>query len=146
MSKSKTKSRTFKAPASDLPNLADALFGGDRDVPGWVIMAANAKGRECINALLPHVHIAWREAGPGLPEDWRGFTINLAEVASTTQTNLPLEITDGMNLLEATPESLAFLLAVGVKRQGVRSAHFANGKLEILAPHTRQLRVVGFAL
>ena len=29
-------------------------------MPGWVIMAVNTKGRECVEALFPQAHIAWR--------------------------------------------------------------------------------------
>jgi hypothetical protein len=135
MSKLKIKPRKFKAEASDVPNLTDALFEGDHDMPGWVIMAANAKGCECINALFPQTHIAWRDAGPGLPNDWRAFKINVPDVVSATGTKLPLEITHGDNLDDATPEALAFLLAAGVNRQGGRSALLENGRLEIFTPH-----------
>jgi ribosomal protein L39E len=48
------KPRVFKAKLADIINLVDAIFDGNREMPGWVIMAANAKGRECINALFPH--------------------------------------------------------------------------------------------
>jgi hypothetical protein len=131
------KSKTFKAKLADIINLVDAIFDGNEDMPGWVIMAANAKGRECINALFPRInalfpqgHIAWRATDPALPKDWRGFNINV-EVVSNTETKLPLEITKGADLDCAAPDTLNFLLAMGVNRQGGNAACVKNGMLEI---------------
>ena len=121
MSRLKIKPRKFKAKLADIPNLADAVFEGDHEMPGWVIMAVNTKGRECVEALFPQAHIAWRDAGPCFPADWQGFKIN------------------GANLDEASPEALAFLLAAGVKHQGGRSALLKNGRLEIFTPHAGNL-------
>ena len=73
MSRLKIKPRKFKAQSADIPNLADAVFEGDHEMPGWVIMAVNKKGRECVEALFPRAHIAWRDAGPSFPADWQGF-------------------------------------------------------------------------
>jgi hypothetical protein len=74
MSRLKIKPKNkFKAKLTDIVNLVDAIFDGDHAMPGWVIMQANAKGRECINALFPQRQIAWRTAEPALPQDWRGL-------------------------------------------------------------------------
>ena len=108
------KPRVFKAKLADIINLVDAIFDGNQEMPGWVIMAANAKGRECINALFPQGHIAWRATDPALPNDWRGFNINVPDVVANTETSLPLEITKGADLDFATPEALNLLLAMGV--------------------------------
>jgi hypothetical protein len=98
-------------------------------------MTANAKGRECVNALFPNAKIAWREQDPADPPGWLGFTINLpGVVAGLSTTKLPLDITKGANLDDATPDQLALILATGVKRQGGRSAVSRNGKLEIFRP------------
>jgi hypothetical protein len=99
-------------------------------MPGWVFMAANAKGRECINALFPQEHIAWRATDPALPKDWRGFNINVPDVVSNTETKLP--ITKGADLDESSPEALSHLLAMGVKHQGGNAACMNNGIMEIL--------------
>jgi hypothetical protein len=80
-------------------------------------MYAAAKGRECIDALFPRAHIEWKDDCP-MPREWRAFSINLPDVVAATETRLPLEITRGANLDEATPDALAFLLAMGVRRQG----------------------------
>jgi hypothetical protein len=125
------KPRVFKAKLADIIKLVDAIFDGNREMPGWVIMAANAKGRECINALFPQGHIAWRATDPALPKDWRGFNINVPDVVATTETKLPLEIIKGADLDYATPEALGLLLAMGVNRQGGNAACVKNGKLEI---------------
>jgi hypothetical protein len=124
-------SKPFKAKLADIINLVDAIFDGNQEMPGWVIMAANAKGRECINALFPQGHIAWRATDPALPKDWRGFNINVPEVVSNTETKLPLEITKGADLDCATPDTLNLLLAMGVNRQGGNAACVKNGMLEI---------------
>jgi hypothetical protein len=108
----------FKAKLADIINLVDAIFDGNREMLGWVIMAANAKGRECINALFPHGHIAWHATDPALPKDWRGFNIKVPDVVGNMETKLPLEITKGADLDYATPEALGLLLAMGVNRQG----------------------------
>jgi hypothetical protein len=124
------KPKTFEAKLADIINLVDAIFDGNQEMPGWVFMAANAKGRECINALFPQEHIAWRAADPALPQDWRGFTINVPDVVSNTETKLP--ITKGVDLDESSPEALSLLLAMGVKHQGGNAACVNNGKMEII--------------
>ncbi len=43
-------------------------------------MAVNTKGRECVEALFPYAHIAWRDAGPSFPADWLGFKIHVPDV------------------------------------------------------------------
>jgi hypothetical protein len=121
---------------TDFVNMADALFEGNHDDEqhGWVAMAANQKGRECIEALFPDACIAWRDPGEGLPNDWRGFDLNLPDVIAATTTKLPLEITRGADLNAANPDALAFLLATGVNRQGGRSAVWREGRMEIYVP------------
>jgi hypothetical protein len=77
---------------SDLVGMADGIFEGNHDPArhGWVTMAANLKGRACVNALFPKAHIAWRDPGEGLPIDWLGFDINVPDVIAATATKLPL--------------------------------------------------------
>jgi len=124
------KPKTFKAKLADIVNLVDAIFEGDHAMPGWVFMAANAKGRECINALFPQEHIAWRATDPALPKDWRGFKINVPDVVSNTATKLP--ITKGADCDESSPEALSLLLATGVNHQGGNAACVNNGIMKIL--------------
>jgi hypothetical protein len=124
-------SQRFEIGVPILSNVVDALFVGDHDRPGWVAMAVNASGRSCVDALFPDAHIAWRDADDLAP-DWCGFDINLPDVVSATATKLPLEISGGADLDMANPDALAFLLAVGVYRQGGCSAILRNGRLEIL--------------
>jgi hypothetical protein len=136
MSKLKIKTKRFKVKLADIPNLADAVFEGDHEMPGWVIMAVNTKGRECVEALFPQAYIAWRDPGPSFPADWQGFKINVPDVVSQAEPNKLPDITGGANLDDATPEALAFLLAAGVKEQGGRCALLLkNGRLEIFTPH-----------
>jgi hypothetical protein len=117
---------------SDISKLVDAMFIGNHDKPAWVTMVVNAKGRSCVDALFPQAHITWRDPGDVVPADWHGFEINLPDV-SMTQTKLPLEITGGADLDAADPDALAVLLAIGVNRQGGRSAVWRDGgHLEIL--------------
>ena len=82
MSRLKIKPRKFKAKLADIPHLVDAVFEGDHEMPGWIIMAVDRKGCECVEALFPQAHIAWRNAGPGFPADWLGFKINVPDVVS----------------------------------------------------------------
>jgi hypothetical protein len=121
---------------SDLVDMCDVMFEGDHDDGrhGWVAMAANLKGRERVNALFPKAHIAWRDPGGGLPNDWLGFDINLLDVIAATTTKLPMEITRGADLNIANPDALAFLLAYGVNQQGGRAAIWRDGKMEIFVP------------
>jgi hypothetical protein len=98
-------------------------------------MDANSKGRECVDALFPDAHIAWREPSEGLPADWRGFEINVPGVVDALpETKLPLEITGGMNLHEVDPDALAYLLAVGVVRQGGCAGVYSDECLNIFSP------------
>jgi hypothetical protein len=115
--KKKLKVKRFQLTGTDIPNMVDALFQGRGD--GWVIIAANAKGRQCVAQVFPDARIAWRDPGDGLPEDWRGFDLNLPDVAGATRHNLP-PIYD-VPLDEARPDALAFVLAIAAKDQGARS-------------------------
>ena len=135
MSRLKIKPRKFKAKLADIPHLVDAVFEGDHEMPGWIIMAVNRKGCECVEALFPQAHIAWRNAGPGFPADWLGFKINVPDVVSQGGPNKLPNITGDANLDDARPDALAFLLAAGVKHQGGCSAPLKNGRLEIFTPH-----------
>ncbi|MGP0086133.1 MAG: hypothetical protein ACLP0B_21305 [Steroidobacteraceae bacterium] len=122
----------------DLPNMLDAVFMGNHDhhPNGWVIMEVNEKGRACVEALFPQAHIAWGTPSDIVPADWHGFEINVpGVVAALPETKLPPEITNGAKLDEANPNSLAFLLAFGVMRQGGRAAIYRDGYLEILQRH-----------
>jgi hypothetical protein len=90
-------------------------------------MFANATGCDHIDDLLPQVQIEWHEVGPGFPANWRGVKVNLPEVVSSTQTNLPLEvILTGRTIDDGSPDQLALLLAFGVRRDGGRAAIPSN--------------------
>ena len=117
------KSKAFTMKLGDLPNMVDAVFDGDHKRPGWVQMLANAKGCDHIDDLFPQVQIEWHEVGPGFPANWRGVKVNLPEVVSSTQTNLPLEvIPTGRTIDNGSPDQLALLLAFGVRCDGGRAA------------------------
>ena len=117
------KSKAFTMELRDLPNMVDAVFDGDRERPGLVHMFANARGCNHVDGLFPQAHIEWRELGPGFPDGWCGMKVNLPEVVSSTQTNLPLEVIPaGRSIDDSTPDQLALLLAFGVRRDGGRAA------------------------
>jgi hypothetical protein len=138
MAKSKIESRKFTATVSDIPNLTDALIEGVPEEPGWVFVAANGKGCECVISLFPSAHIEWRDPGPGWPHDWKGFSLHLPRVVADTETKLPLEITGGCDLDEARPAALAFPLAIGVKQQG-GAPRCGKRNVETLCAAYRQL-------
>ena len=138
MPKRKAEFKKIDVRLADIPNMVDAVFFfyPDHDGDGWVDMEANPQGRARIDALFPRAHIEWREPAPGLPEDWRGFNINLPDVVANTETRLPLDIMPADYTIEdCTPEQLAILLALGVKRNGGRAA---------IVNYTREARVVIF--
>lgn len=130
--------KTCKIKPSDIFRMTDALFGpAEDDGEGWVFMMANAYGRACVNALFPKAHITWRDGIEGLPEDWRGFSINVADTIAATEHKLPLEITGGADLREATPQALAFLFVAGVNREGASAAfQDADGEFRIFRPNS----------
>jgi hypothetical protein len=100
-------------------------------------MAVNSKGRECVDALFPRGKIAWCAAGDVadniVPADWYEFEINLPDAVAAMETKLPLDITKGANVDTMTPDALAYLLALGVKRLGGRGAFYnsSNRQVEI---------------
>lgn len=59
------KTRTCRVTLSEVADMVDATFKGNRDEHGWVAMCANAKGCGCINALLPQDEIEWRQTSGG---------------------------------------------------------------------------------
>jgi hypothetical protein len=124
------KTKSFKLKVSDLPYNADALFCGE--LGGWVWMAANAKGRHCIEQVFPKAYIEWRDPGEGFPSDWQGFSLHLPEVAKLPAPNNLPKITGGIPLDKAKPDALAFLMAVAAKDQGARAALLkSDGSVEI---------------
>ena len=128
------KAKRILLEMTDLPNMVDAVFEGDYEMSGWVNLVVNTKGRECVEALFPQAYIAWRDAGPGFPADWQGFTMNLPDVVSQAGPNKLPDITGGANLDDAAPEALAFLLAAGVKHQGGRSATWDGREMMVFTP------------
>src|SRR5215208_4738286 len=100
------KHHSFKLPFAHVIKAADALFQGHEG--GWVSISANAYGRQCVEKVFPDVHIEWREHERGVDPapDWRGFSLNLPDVAKATLHHLP-PICD-RPLDESTPDALAF--------------------------------------
>jgi hypothetical protein len=106
---------------------------------GWVFIYASASGRKAVEAVFPNAYIAWRFYDDSYPLGWWEFVLNLPEVAAATMHHLPLEITRGAELDQATPDALAFLLAMAAKRQGARVAvHMSDGKISIFTPGRAQ--------
>ena len=133
------KTRTCRVTLSEVADMVDAIFIGNRDEHGWVTMWANAKGCGCINALFPQDEIEWYDdRTPQVPCDWHNCELNVPEAALTMENRLPLEITMDADLDAATPDALAFLLACGVKRQGGRSAVYFDraARVEIYGAST----------
>jgi hypothetical protein len=124
----KIRRRSSEIAVTDLPQVADAVFVGDPNRPGWVIMAVNTRGRNCIDALFPQTKIRWRISN-NLPAGWYGFDINVADVIATTETRLPLEIIGSAGLDGANPDTLACVLAAGVKGQGGRGVIYSRKSL-----------------
>jgi hypothetical protein len=87
MSRLKIKPLKSKASLSDIATRLDAIFDPNHEMPGWVLMLANAKGREHIEDLFPQAV----ERCVRFPDDWRSFKVQLASIVKTTETKLPLD-------------------------------------------------------
>jgi hypothetical protein len=97
-------------------------------------MAANKQGRTAINAVFPDIHIEWRFHNDCRCVGWGEFSLNVADLAHTVRNHrMPIELTGTADLDAATPEALAFLLAMAAKREGVRVACESEGRLTIYA-------------
>jgi hypothetical protein len=124
------KTKSFKLNVADLPHNADALFRGEPG--GWVWMAANPRGRHCIEQVFPKAYIEWRDPGDGFPSDWQGFSLHVPKVAALPAPNNLPPITGDVPLDEAQPDQLAFLMAIAAKNQGARAALVkSDGSIEI---------------
>jgi hypothetical protein len=65
--------------------------------------------------------MGWGDPGhDDFPEDWQSLELNMPAAANTTCHNLPPIYGDGP-LDEATPDAVAFLLAIATQNQGARS-------------------------
>lgn len=133
-------SKSFKLNVADLPQNVDAMFQGEPD--GWVLIAANARGRHCVEQIFPAAYIAWRDPGSGFPSDWQGFSLNVPDVARLPAPNNLPPITGDVPLDEAQPDALAFLMAIAAKDQSARAALVkSDGSIEIYVgqqqKHTR---------
>ena len=123
-------SKSVNLTVADLYHNADALFRGEPG--GWVSMAANPRGRHCIEQVFPKTYIEWRDPGDGFPSDWQGFSLHVPQVAALPMPNKLPPITGGVPLDEAQPDQLAFLMAIAAKNQGARSALVkSDGSIEI---------------
>jgi hypothetical protein len=114
------KIQEFHASWDEVFQMADAFMSGKP--VGWVAVAANERGREGIQAVFPEANIAWRDPGEGWPDDFQGFSFNIPDMASYMRHHLPLEITGGLALDDASPKSLAYLFARAVANKGARTA------------------------
>jgi hypothetical protein len=123
---------------AELYAFVDAVVAAVPDDPGWVHIAANQLGRSAVEALFPQVHFgdAWRDdPEDGFPSDWRQNSIHLPEAATRFVHNLPMDITGGASLDNATPDQLALLLSIGVMRKGVCVCHeTVDGQRKIYPP------------
>ena len=120
-----TLRKSLRTSLQDLPNHADAVFWGSAE--GWVNIAARPSGQRAVEAVLPEVHIPWRDVQTVLPStfpnDWRETTINLPEIAALPVLhNLPERLLILADLDNATPDALGFVMAIAAKDQGVRAA------------------------
>ena len=132
---------SFGATISQIGEMCDVIFYGvnpndKAGENGWVEIYASASGRKAVEAVFPNAHIEWRFHDDSNPLGWWEFVLNLPGVAAALPMHhLPLEITNGADLDKATPDALAFLLAMAAKRQGVRVAvQMSDGKVSIFTP------------
>jgi hypothetical protein len=131
--------KRFGLKFADVTNYLDALFDPTTDDSGYVLMLASPKGRDHINSLFPQAHIEWHDPGEGFPSDWRGVSINLADVVAATRTHLPLDLMPSSYTVDdCSQDQLAFILAIGVKRAGGRAGRIDYTKrkprIEIYLP------------
>src|SRR5258707_564304 len=93
--------------SADLLQNADALLYGESG--GWVWIAANAKGRCCVEQVFPKADITWHASGEGFSPDWQWFRLNVPDAAALRAPNnlLPSSIP----LDEARSDMLAFFMA-----------------------------------
>jgi hypothetical protein len=88
---------------------------------GWVGVSANAAGRSAIEAVFPGAGVHWWFEDGYFGPEWAGVLLNVPRVmAMFPNHRLPLEITEGADLSELTPDAIAFLLAAGARRNGAR--------------------------
>jgi hypothetical protein len=108
--------KSFDASAQEIGEMCEALFEGKHH--GFVAVSASDRGRRAVEAVFPGAHIEWRfHADNAL--GWGEFSLNVIDCTVLPGHRLPLEITHGASLHDATPDALAYLLAMGVRRQGV---------------------------
>jgi hypothetical protein len=137
ISRRRHHSKPFATTWRDVVAMLDAIFIPNRlhMPPGWIMMEANRKGRELIDALFPS-GIAWR-ADPDFQKnmnapDWLGFELNVPVVVHELEalglhTNLPFEIMPpGHTIDDCNPDQWALLLAFGVRRGGGRAAQLTG--------------------
>ena len=111
----------------DIPNMADLLCVVEPRGRGAVTVLANAHGRDAVKRVFPVTRISWESNASGMPLDWLHAALNVPALASSGGHGLPREVYGDAALDEATPEALAFLLAIAVKDQGARAAVWDEG-------------------
>ena len=112
---------------------------------GWVLLYANAKGREAVGKLFD-VNIRWtpRKLGQTIehPDDWRSFEINIP----ATVDRLPSErvhlrtdfMPKDMLIEDAVLDQLSFILCANAYDHGARAAmwHTDKRQFNIFRPNS----------
>jgi len=98
------------------------------------------KVAERLTPSSPTSTIEWRFHNDCRWLGWGEFSLNVADIAHTMRNHrLPIETVRTADLDAATPEALAFLLAMAAKREGVRVACESEGRLTIYASRHNNL-------
>src|SRR6516162_9002239 len=117
------KSRRLQLSPKDILQVVDVVCSGEDD--SWVSIIANQRGRTAIEAIFPDLPIDWLEPPVGFPAEWRSVALDVPGLANQAEHLLP-RIYNDAPLDEASPDAVAFVLAMAAKIQGARGALFTE--------------------
>src|SRR5262245_50653375 len=114
------KTKEVMLKHDDIPKVCDVFCIVEPRGGGNVTVAANGHGRECLQKVFPRWSIPWKPFTASFPSDWLSTIVDVPNLARRGDHQLPMNITGGTPLEDATPAAVTLLLAFGARNQGAR--------------------------
>jgi hypothetical protein len=110
---------TFRLLLADLLRQADVLLSAEPG--GWVRIAANTHGRDCLKQAFPNANIKWDNLRDSAP-DWQGSRLGYRTLRFCTDPPIRELITGDLPLDEERCTRLALCVGWALPRHGARAA------------------------
>jgi hypothetical protein len=102
----------LKLTTADIPQHVDVVFAPGSSPSGkiecgWIEFSANEQGRDAVRRIFPKAVFQWRECPYGWA-GWQSIAPHVPSLVATVPNTVPLAITKGKPLREASDNALSF--------------------------------------